>query len=231
LLSYHSNSIIVLLTRSSLISKSFQKKNRVNDPPNININSSTANLDPQIVRSSAFGKLFEIDLPGINNLTPGHAYATPLVYTIPSTEQQVVITATQNNNIYVLDAKTGALIASRNLATPYSFMELLNVCGDIANSNIGITSTPVIDPETSTLYVFAKSYANGLPGSGRDNGRYFVFAVDVLTLQDRPGFPVDLEGTPADNDPRKIFQGGRHLQRAALLYTGGVVYGAFAAHW
>jgi hypothetical protein len=105
------------------------------------------------------------------------------------------------------------------------------VCGDIANSNIGITGTPVIDPETSTLYVFAKSYINREPNAGRDNGRYFMFALDVLTLQDRPGFPVDLEGTPADNDPRKVFQAGKHLQRPALLLTGGIVYGAFGAHW
>jgi outer membrane protein assembly factor BamB len=70
-------------------------------------------------------------------------YAEPLV--IAST----VIVATENDTVYALDASTGALKWSKHLGTPVAGSSL--PCGNIDPS--GITSTPVIDPATQTVWV------------------------------------------------------------------------------
>lgn len=38
--------------------------------------------------------------------------------------------------------------------------------------------------------------------------RYFFYALDVLTLEDRPGYPILIDGHPADNVglPPKIIE-------------------------
>lgn len=61
------------------------------------------------------------------------------------------------------------------------------------NPTIGVTGTGVIDPETETLYFVAKTYKQGFT-SGRLNGEMLFHAVDVNTLNERPGFPTSLEG-------------------------------------
>lgn len=65
---------------------------------------------------------------------------------------------------------------------------------------------------------------------GRSNGRYYIHAIDVNTLAERPNFPVDLEGTIGRNNPNRMFNGGIHLQRPALLQTGQFLYAGFASH-
>ncbi|KAJ3211194.1 hypothetical protein HDU67_004717 [Dinochytrium kinnereticum] len=190
----------------------------------------TANLDPAVVGSNTFGRIFPggfTRLPTVNGVPPGTNYASPLVYTTAS-GRTVVFAATQNNNIYSVDGITGALLASRNVNPPFDMSRDIPTCGDI-NSNIGVTSTGVIDPTTGTAYFVSKSYAAGT-SVGYMNGRYRVHAVDVATLVERPNFPKDLEGTVAENDSRKVFQGGIHLQRPGLHMYNNAIYIAFGAH-
>ncbi|KAJ3314470.1 hypothetical protein HDU76_002415 [Blyttiomyces sp. JEL0837] len=186
-----------------------------------------ANLDPAVVSSNSFGRLFLTSLPIINNQIPGQAYASPLVYT-PSNAGQVVVVATETNNLYTVDATNGTLIASRNLEVPFNVARDIQACGDLTPW-VGITGTPVIDPDTSTLYAFTKTYSTP-NGVGADSGRYKLHAVDVLTLAEKPGFPVDLQGVQAGNDETMYFEGGKVLQRPALMLMNNIVYGAFGAH-
>lgn len=44
------------------------------------------------------------------------------------------------------------------------------------------------------------------------NSRRF-YAVNILDLTNRPGFPVLIDGHNADNDPARYFIGGTVLQR------------------
>ncbi|KAJ3058248.1 hypothetical protein HDU98_005652, partial [Podochytrium sp. JEL0797] len=62
--------------------------------------------------------------------------------------------ATMNNNIYSVDAVSGAVISSRNVNAGFDRINDIPACGDI-NSNVGVTGTPVIDPATSTAYFFS----------------------------------------------------------------------------
>ncbi|KAE9379342.1 WSC-domain-containing protein [Stipitochalara longipes BDJ] len=192
--------------------------------PNHNINPNTI---------SSFGQLWKFAVPASSNGLAEQFQATPLVYTPSSTGVQVVLAFSMQNKIYSLDAVNGTLYASRDLSTdgevPFLASDLPG-CYDITPL-IGITGTPVIDPSSDTVYFWAKSY--GTPsqsGLGWANGAYRFHAIDAVTLQERPGFPVALNGHPADNDGTRLFTGGNHMQRTGLSLVNGAIYAGFASH-
>ncbi|RCI09335.1 hypothetical protein L249_1418 [Ophiocordyceps polyrhachis-furcata BCC 54312] len=188
-------------------------------------------MDPAVVASPQFGQLFSTLLPGSFAGQPEQIYSQPLVYTPSAGGRQFVYVATTLNNVYKLDAKSGAILASRNLHLPFLTADL-DGCVDI-NPAIGVTSTGTIDPTTDTLYLTSKTYVDQTAGDrpqGRPAGRYYVHALDVNDLTERPNFPVSLQGILARNNPSRMFTGGIHLQRPALLLAGQYLYAGFASH-
>ncbi|KAH8684343.1 hypothetical protein BGZ60DRAFT_547896 [Tricladium varicosporioides] len=193
------------------------------------------NMDPAIVGSSSFGILWKNTYGSKEKW-----YAKPLVYTPPGASQ-LVFTASAMNTLRILDAVNGSLLNSRTVQPPflqsdigtaissYSLIEIIFCCTDIPDY-IGIIGTPVIDPNTSTAYFFSKGYKNGASSGGVANGIYKFYAVDVQTLQDRPGFPVLIDGNFADNDNTRYFIGGTVLQRPSVAMVNGVVIGGFGGH-
>ncbi|TVY80927.1 WSC domain-containing protein [Lachnellula suecica] len=189
------------------------------------------NMDPAAVGSSSFGQLFVTKLGGVYNGAAEQMYSQPLVYTPSTDPTQYVFVATTQNNIYKIDAKTGAIIAKRNLHIPFLAADL-NGCVDIS-PYVGVTATGVIDPDTDTWYLTSKTYLDqtgGTGAQGKPNGRYYVHAINVDDLSERANFPVDIEGTVARNNPIRSFNGGIHHQRPALLHTGQFIYAGFASH-
>ncbi|KAK1239930.1 hypothetical protein MKX08_007372 [Trichoderma sp. CBMAI-0020] len=189
------------------------------------------NMDPSVVGSSSFGQLFQTLLPGTYGGAAEQIFSQPLVYTPSGGAKQYVYVATTQNNIYKLDAKTGAIVASRNLHIPFLAADL-DGCVDI-NPNIGVTATGVIDPDTDTIYYTSKTYANQAAintPQGLAAGRYFIHALDANDLSERPNFPVPLEGVISRNSDVRMFNGGIHHQRTALLHTGQFIYAGFASH-
>jgi hypothetical protein len=189
-------------------------------------------MDPTIVGSAQFGQLFKAALPGDYNGVPEQVFSQPLLYTTDADGIQYVYLATEQNNVYKMNAKTGVIVAQRNLHIPFLTADLTG-CVDI-NPHVGITATGVIDPDTETWYLTSKTYLNqtggvGVP-QGRPDGRYYFHAINVNDLSERAGFPVDLEGTVASNNPVRSFNGGIHHQRPALLHTGQYIYAGFASH-
>ncbi|KAJ3291976.1 hypothetical protein HDU76_007206, partial [Blyttiomyces sp. JEL0837] len=79
-----------------------------------------ANLDPAVVSSSSFGRQKLIQLPPVNGVAPGNSYATPLLYTPSGSTRQVAVITTMSNNVYTVDAITGAVLASRNLELAFN---------------------------------------------------------------------------------------------------------------
>lgn len=188
-------------------------------------------MDPSVVGSSSFGQLFQTLLPGAYGGAAEQIFSQPLVYTPSGGTKQYVYVATTQNNVYKLDAKTGEVLASRNLHIPFLAADL-DGCVDI-NPNIGITATGVIDPDTDTIYYTSKTYANQAvlnTPQGLAAGRYFIHALDANDLSERPNFPVPLEGVIARNSDVRMFNGGIHHQRTALLHTGQFIYAGFASH-
>ncbi|KAL9580059.1 MAG: hypothetical protein Q9212_004716 [Teloschistes hypoglaucus] len=185
-------------------------------------------MDPSVVGSAQFGQLWTTKLPGSYKGALEQIYSQPLVYTLDDGIQYVFIATTQNN-VYKINAKTGNIVASRNLHIPFLASDVVP-CTDI-NPVIGITATGVIDPTTDTWYLTAKTYDDQTEQiKGRANGRYYFHAIDVNTLDDKSGFPKNLEGTVARNNANRNFNGGIHHQRPALLLTGNYVYAGFASH-
>jgi len=114
-------------------------------------------LHPATVGSSVFGILWKNTY-----LKDEKFYAKPLTYT-PAGKSQLVFLASAMNNIRTVDAVTGAPINQRLLQPPFLQSDI--GCTDIPNY-IGIIGTPIIDPNTDTVYFFSKGYAGGASGGG-----------------------------------------------------------------
>ncbi|MEA2215198.1 MAG: hypothetical protein QOK19_759 [Solirubrobacteraceae bacterium] len=166
-------------------------------------------LTPQLVSGGTFGQLWSANVEG-------QVYAQPLLVS------GEVLVATENNKVYALDPSTGAQKWSTALTgTAWKAADI--GCGDLA-PNIGVTSTPVVDPATNTAYMTHKAYASGSSGAVR----YYMDAIDLASGVERAGFPVQLSGT-AQNAAGQSFQPGTQLQRPGLLLMNGVVYAAFGS--
>ncbi|KAL8887519.1 MAG: hypothetical protein Q9215_004914 [Flavoplaca cf. flavocitrina] len=179
------------------------------------------NMQPSIVGSSNFGMLWTKTYNEKERW-----YAKPLVYTPPG-QKQLVFTVSSQNWIRTVDAVTGAPINARQVQPPFLQSDI--GCTDMPDT-IGIVGTPVIDPNTNTAYFFAKGYQNKAASGGIAKGVYNFYAVNILDLTDRPGFPVLVDGNNADNDPERYFIGGTVLQRPSLTMIGSTVYGTFGGH-
>lgn len=166
-------------------------------------------LSPSAVASSNFGQLFSAPVDG-------QVYAQPLVI------GGIVIAATENNNVYGLDAVTGKEKWTQSLgpAWPASTVS----CGDLT-PNIGITSTPVFDAATNSVFLMAKTN----DGTSPQLPHWYMHSLDRTTGAERAGFPVLIEGAPT-NDPTRPFNAMTAMQRPGLLLLDGVVYAGFASH-
>ena len=167
-----------------------------------------ASLSPALVAGSGFAQRF-------STAVQGQVYAQPLVY------KNSLFVATEENWIYRIDPETGAIAWGRQVAPPWNPADI--GCGDLTPW-IGITGTPVIDEATDTAYFFSKTYASGTSGPAA----WYAHAVDVLTGEERPNFPVAIQGV-AQNSPQ-VFTPANELQRPGLLLMNGVVYAGFGGH-
>ena len=93
-------------------------------------------MDPSVVGSSQFGQLWKSSLPGNYKGYLEQIYSQPLLYTLDDGIQYVFIATTQNN-VYKINAKTGAIVAQRNLHIPFLTADLAG-CVDI-NPTVGVT--------------------------------------------------------------------------------------------
>ncbi|KAF4549260.1 WSC domain-containing protein 1 [Elsinoe fawcettii] len=194
------------------------------------------NMDPAVVGSADFGQIWRAKLPGnFNNMGPEQIFSQPLVYTLADGIQYVFVATTQNN-IYKINAKTGDIVASRNLHVPFLTADL-DGCVDI-NPTIGVTGTGVIDPATGLWYFTTKTYAPQFQDGkfspqntpGRRNGRYYFHAINTADLSEAPNFPTLIDGTIFRNNDRRMFIGGDTHQRPGLLQVGDYIYTGWASH-
>ncbi|KXH67150.1 WSC domain-containing protein, partial [Colletotrichum salicis] len=171
--------------------------------------------------SSGFKSLWTFQSPNAKE----NWLAKPLVYT-PNGGSELVITASEMNIIRVFDGKTGKSLMERTLQAP--FLAADSNCGDIPDF-IGVTGTPIIDPNTDIMYLFSKGYRDGTT-SGTANGVYKMYALRIPSLEDVSGFPTLIDGINADNDPGRYLVGGVALQRPALTELNGHIVAAFGSH-
>lgn len=146
--------------------------------------------------------------------------AQPLV--VPSENiaggvHDVVYVVSESNTVYAIDAGTGAILVQRNLGPP---VPLPLGCGN-NGPNIGITSTPVIEPVLGRIIVMA--YVNGMPPS------YQLHALNLTTLADEVT-PVTVAATQKLNDGSTFtFNAVYQRQRPGLLKMDGTIYAGFGS--
>ncbi len=188
-------------------------------------------LSPANVNPNSFGRLFAYGVDG-------YVYAEPLYVpnvTIPGQGvHNVVYVATEHDSVYALDADApGAPLWQVSFTNPANGVTTVpftdaNNCAVIV-PEIGITSTPVIDPATGTLYVVAKTKENG-------GWAQRLHALDLATGAEKFGGPVLIQASapgsaaPNDGDGNVLWDPLVANQRAALLLNDGVIYIAFASY-
>ena len=187
------------------------------------------------MNASQFGKLFAMPVDG-------QVYAQPLYVpgvTINGGVHNVVIIATENDSVYAYDAdSTSAVLLWKTKASLVDAAHgagagetALNSatttgCGDMPQ--VGITSTPVIDPTSKTIYVEAKS-TNGT------NYFHRLHALDLLTGNEKTPGPVVITGTVSgtgdgSSNGQLAFDNLHQLNRPGLLLLNGTIYIAYASH-
>ncbi len=178
-------------------------------------NTSEVLLTPANVNVTNFGKLFSYSVDG-------RIYAQPLYVpnlNINGGTHNVVYVVTEADSVYAFDADGLATTPLWKATFTNSTAGITTVSSSLNGSNvmpqIGITSTPVIDVSTGTLYCVANT---------SENGTIFwrLHALDIFTGAEKFGGPVPIQG--AGFTP--LYQ----LQRPGLLLSGGNVYIAFGSN-
>jgi hypothetical protein len=88
---------------------------------------------------------------------------------------------------------------------------------------IGVISTPVIDPDTGILYLVAETYENG-------NVVHRLHALDVSSGEERLGGPTTIAATYTLNGSISTFTDLYQINRPGLLLANGHVYIAFGSN-
>ena len=215
-----------------------------NDTYRTGQNNSETALTPGNVNKTQFGKLFSYPVDG-------QTYAEPLWMpnvNIGGTTHNVVFVATEHDSVYAFDADSAALnpnplwhtsfINPPNITTiPKNLVEV----GLDLSPEVGITSTPVIDPANGILYVenrlLDKTGTQNCPGIPAGETQYFHYlhALDLTTGLDKPGSPVmvcaQVPGKGYGDAVNGVvtFDVQRQNQRPALLLSNGTVFLGFGA--
>jgi hypothetical protein len=190
-------------------------------------------LTPALVQVNTFGKLF-------SQPVDGQIYGEPLVLAnlqIPGKgKHTVVFVATENDSVFAFDgnSNTGSnatplwQVSFINPALGITTVPSSDLGTDAIYPEIGITGTPVIDPNNQTLYVVAAT---------KENGTYVqrLHALSVSTGAEKFGGPVviaaTVKGTGSGSSGGKLsFDPFRSNQRPALLLVDGGIYIAWSSH-
>ena len=164
-------------------------------------------VDPALTRTAIRGLRQD---GSFNAPLQGSVYAQPLYWDGGDGGQDLLIVATQRNEVIAFDPLTGSRRWSRTLAPAVSQSEL--PFGNI--DPLGITGTPIIDPGRRLLFVDAMTAG----------GHHRVFAVSLLD--------GTISGTPVDLD--SSFPGFSSVvqnQRGALALQAGILYAPYSGHY
>lgn len=181
--------------------------------------STESVLTPANVNSKTFGLLQTVTLDD-------QVDAQPLV--VPGvmitagkyqgTTHDVVYVATGNNTVYAIDADSGTVLLSSNFGAPVPYPLGCNNNGP----NVGITSTPVIDPVGKILYVMVYTSSGG-------GQSYKLHALDLGSLTDKVTAQTVKASHKLTDGTTFTFNATYQRQRPALLLADGNVYAGFGS--
>jgi hypothetical protein len=190
-------------------------------------NTTETVLTPAKVNSTNFGKQFTQPVDG---LIVGHPLYQPGV-TIPGQGvHNVVYVATMNDTVYAFDANSGSLPAlwttslldyspAGATAVPVAAQ---GCAGSTAWTQVGVISTPVIDPIANVIYLLAETYEN-------KQVVHRLHALDVTTGSEVAGWPITIQASYTYNGDTYTFVDTHEINRPGLLLNNGYVYAAFGS--
>jgi hypothetical protein len=195
-------------------------------------NTSETTLTPSNVNVNQFGKLFALPVDG-------QVYAQPLYVAglaIPGKgTHNVVFAATENDSVYAFDAdsvgtflwKASLVDAAHGAPAGATAITASGECPAAVSPTMGITSTPVIDTSTNTMYVVAFSQE----GSQLVNR---LHAIDITTGNEKAPGPAIIEATVSgtgdgSSSGQLTFSKLSQFIRPALLLSSGTIYVGSAA--
>ena len=176
-------------------------------------NQNETTLKPANVGQSTFHKIGELRVDDKLEASPLYVAGVAT----PSGARDILVVATTNNTVYAFDANTKAIIWSKSLGVAVQGLK------PAIYNKWGITATPVVDPDSSTLFVVRLAVENG-------NNVYRLFSLalatgaEVFASQAVDGFSVK-RGT-------KFFRNGEQIIRTGLALwknaagAKAVVFGA-----
>lgn len=186
------------------------------------LNASEQSLTPTNVTPQTFGKLFSY-------LVDGYAYAEPLLVsnvTINGSAHNVLYVATEHDSVYAFDADnygTGAPLWQVSLL--HTGEKPLTDDPDLQPYD-GITSTPVIDATSNTMYVVSKQASS-------TGATFRLNALDITTGAQKFGGPVTIQASVPGTNSSAIngiaYLTTACIQRSALLLANGNVYLGFGS--
>jgi hypothetical protein len=181
-------------------------------------NSQETVLTPAAVGGANFGLLQTVDLDGQVDAQP---LVVPNVMITAGANQgphDVVYVATSANIVYAIDTHSGVVLLHADFGTPVT--EPLG-CNNNAHT-VGITSTPVIDTASSTLYVMVYNQDTSVQN-------YRLHALDLGSLVDRAAPQVVTASHTLANGTTYTFNAGVQRQRPGLLLANGNIYAGFGS--
>lgn len=188
------------------------------------LNAGEQSLTPANVTPQTFGKLFSY-------LVDGYAYAEPLLVsnvTINGSVHNVLYVATEHDSVYAFDADNyGSGAPLWQVSLLQSGESPLTDDPDLQPYD-GVTSTPVIDLTSNTMYVVSKQMK---PGSA---ATFRLSALDITTGAQKFGGPVTVTASVAGTNPQAgngttVSLVTECIQRSALLLANGNVYIGFGS--
>lgn len=181
-------------------------------------NSHETVLTPANVGSTSFGLLHAVAL---NDQVDGQPLFVPAVNITAGSSKgthDVVYVAAESNTIYAIDAESGKVLLSPSFGTPVHMPLGCNNNGP----NVGINSTPVIDPSSNTMYVLIYTQDSTGPA-------YRIHALDLGSLTDKVTAQLVAASHTLLDGTTFNFNATYQRQRPALLLANGNIYAGFGS--
>jgi hypothetical protein len=191
------------------------------------VNTTETVLTPANVNIKTFGKLYTQTL---DELVVGHPLYLPQLSIPGNGVHNVVFVATMSDTVYAFDADnpsapplwtTSLLTYSPALATPVA--DKFPGCQVTTDfTNVGVVSTPVIDPTTNTIYLVAETWE-------KQKAVHRLHALDVTTGLEKLGGPTTITATYTLNGTTNTFVDLHQMNRPGLLLANGNIYIGFGS--
>src|SRR5437764_2864977 len=138
-------------------------------------------IDTAFTQSAAANLTRDLNFDGT---IVGNVYAQPLYLDNGPGSRPTIIAVTESNNVYALDALDGSIIWERNVGDPLPANDVPCTILD----PLGITSTPVVDLASRSLFLAAMTTPDG--GTTK---KHLILSLNVDTGDINPGWPLDVE--------------------------------------